>query len=78
MIRVNPKQKRAEARLAAIKAAAVTLYNDPTIGRDRMTTAQVAELAGCSIGTFYRYFIDRVALLDSIAPDRDMSPVVSL
>lgn len=77
-VRNEPQQKRAAVRLEAIKAAAITLYNDPSIGRDRFTTAQVADLAGCSIGSVYRYFIDRVALLDAIAPDRDMSPVVTL
>jgi len=28
-----------------------------------------------SIGTVYRYFEDRVALLDYIAPERDCSPI---
>lgn len=78
VIRNEPQQKRAAARVEAIKKAAITLYNDPAIGRDRFTTAQVADLAGCSIGSVYRYFTDRVALLDAIAPDRDMSPVVAL
>lgn len=77
-LRNVPTQKRATVRLMAIMKAATTLYNDPAIGRDRFTTAQVADLAGCSIGTVYRYFTDRVALLDAIAPDRDMSPVVTL
>lgn len=64
-------------RLTSIRTAAVKLYNDPKIGRDRMTTADVAKSAKCSIGTVYRYFTDRVALLDDIAPDRDKSPVVA-
>ena len=75
-LRNVPKQTRSEKRLAAIRKAGVDLYTNPLIGRDRMTTAQVADLAGCSIGTFYRYFDDRVALLDAIAPERDQSPVV--
>ena len=76
-LRTNPVQSRSQARLDQLKAAAVELYNDPEVGRDRLTTAQVADLAGCSIGTFYRYFVDRVAILDAIAPDRDQSPVVT-
>lgn len=74
--RNTPVQDRAVKRLARIKAAAVMLYNDPEVGRDRLTTADVALLADCAIGTVYRYFTDRVALLDAIAPDRDQSPVV--
>lgn len=31
----------------------------------------MAKLAGCSIGTIYRYFTDRVVLMDAIHPDRD-------
>lgn len=77
-LRNIPQQSRSEQRLAAIKAAGVELYNNPLVGRDRLTTADVAALAGCSIGTFYRYFPDRVALMDAIAPDRDNSPVVAL
>lgn len=76
--RNTPQQNRSSVRVVAIMKAAITLYNDPTIGRDRMTTAQVADLAGCSIGSVYRYFKDRVAILDAIAPDRDQSPVVTL
>ena len=77
-LRNVPSQKRSTMTLVAIMSAATKLYNDPAIGRDRFTTAQVADLAGCSIGSVYRYFKDRVALLDAIAPDRDMSPVVTL
>jgi len=74
-IRNKPLQTRSQVRLNAIKTAAIKLYNNPQIGRDRLTTAQVALLAGCSIGTFYRYFEDRYALLEAIAPDRDQTRV---
>jgi AcrR family transcriptional regulator len=76
-LRHQPVQFRSETRLNQIKAAATILYNTPEVGRDRLTTAHVATLAGCSIATVYRYFQDRVALLDAIAPDRDNSPVVT-
>ncbi|WP_213816255.1 TetR/AcrR family transcriptional regulator [Glaciihabitans sp. dw_435] len=48
---------------------AVTAIN--LAGRDRFTTADVAAIAGCSIGTLYRYYKDRIAILDAIWPDRD-------
>ena len=37
------------------------------IGYERLTTAMVAERAGASIGTVYRYFPDRIAVLQSLA-----------
>jgi len=36
------------------------------VGFDRLTTALVAEHAGSSIGTVYRYFPDRIALLQGL------------
>ncbi|MFL0713022.1 MAG: TetR/AcrR family transcriptional regulator [Microcella pacifica] len=37
------------------------------IGYEKLTTAMVAERAGASIGTVYRYFPDRIAVLQSLA-----------
>lgn len=37
------------------------------IGYEQLTTAMVAERAGASIGTVYRYFPDRVAVLQAVA-----------
>lgn len=70
-LRATPTQARAVGRLKTIEdaaRAALRLY-----GRDRLTTGQVATIAGCSIGTVYRYFPDRIAILDHIWPDRDKS-----
>lgn len=39
-------------------------------GFDRFTSADIARAAGVSIGIFYRYFADRVAVLDALYPDR--------
>jgi AcrR family transcriptional regulator len=39
-----------------------------TFGRNRSTTAHVAELAGVSIGTVHRYFPDRFTLMEKVAP----------
>ncbi|MCU1543653.1 MAG: TetR/AcrR family transcriptional regulator [Microbacteriaceae bacterium] len=36
------------------------------IGYERLTTAMVAERAGASIGTVYRYFPDRIAVLQAL------------
>jgi AcrR family transcriptional regulator len=39
-------------------------------GIERFTTTDVARIAGLSIGAVYKYFTDRVALLDVIRPHR--------
>ena len=67
-LRNRPRQARAQQRLAEIRTAARQVLD--TVGRDRFTTEMVAERAGCSIGTVYRYFTDRVALLDDLYPNR--------
>jgi Bacterial regulatory proteins, tetR family. len=40
------------------------------VGRDRFTTDMIAKRAECSIGTIYRYFADRVDILDELYPNR--------
>ena len=70
-LRNSPVQARSVDRLATILDAARPVLQE--VGRDRLTTGMVAEAAGCSIGTLYRYFPDRVAVLDAIAPDRDLA-----
>lgn len=68
VLRNVPVQARSQRRLAELKGAARLAAE--LHGYDRFTTAHVAELAGASIGTVYRYVPDRVALLDLIDPDR--------
>lgn len=63
-LRNTPVQARSAARLTGIEQAAETAI--ATIGIDRYTTADVARIAGCSIGTVDRYFPDRVAILDRL------------
>ncbi|WP_165066119.1 TetR/AcrR family transcriptional regulator [Marisediminicola senii] len=70
VLRNAPRQKRAGRTVATIEAAVRDILADPEWGRDRLTTGQVAKLAGVSIGTIYRYFPDRLALLDHVWPDR--------
>lgn len=65
LLRHEPVQARSNARLAALlDAAALTI---DTVGYERLTTAMVAEHAGASIGTVYRYFPDRIAVLQGVA-----------
>jgi AcrR family transcriptional regulator len=68
--RLVPIQPRARATLQKLEQAIRAVLRDPDIGRDRFTTMQVAELAGVSIGTAYRYFPDREAMLEHIWPNR--------
>lgn len=67
-LRNKPLQDRSRQRLAEIRTAARQVLEE--VGRDRFTSQLVADRAGCSIGTFYRYFEDRVALLDDLYPNR--------
>jgi AcrR family transcriptional regulator len=49
---------------ALLDAASLTMHE---FGYEQLTTAMVAERAGASIGTVYRYFPDRVAVLQAVA-----------
>lgn len=64
-LRNEPVQARSAARLTALLDAAAGIVHE--IGFERLTTAMVAERAGASIGTVYRYFPDRIALLQALA-----------
>ena len=65
LIRNEPVQARSTARLATLLDSAAAVIDE--IGYERLTTAMVAERAGASIGTVYRYFPDRIAVLQSLA-----------
>jgi AcrR family transcriptional regulator len=62
---VEPVQARSTARVNALLDAASDTIHD--VGYELLTTAMVAERAGASIGTVYRYFPDRVAVLQALA-----------
>ncbi|MFP5450351.1 MAG: TetR/AcrR family transcriptional regulator, partial [Thermoleophilia bacterium] len=64
-IRNEPVQARSTARLAALLDSAAAVIDE--IGYERLTTAMVADRAGASIGTVYRYFPDRIAVLQALA-----------
>ncbi|TFC11055.1 TetR/AcrR family transcriptional regulator [Cryobacterium algoritolerans] len=63
-VRIEPTQQRSTARLSGLLDAAAVVVDE--VGFDRITTAMVAERAGASIGTVYRYYPDRVAVLQAL------------
>jgi AcrR family transcriptional regulator len=64
-IRVAPVQARSTARVNALLDAACETMHE--VGYEQLTTAMVAERSGASIGTVYRYFPDRIAVLQAVA-----------
>jgi AcrR family transcriptional regulator len=64
VLRNEPVQARSTARLEALLDAAAAIVDET--GFERLTTAMVADRAGASIGTVYRYFPDRIALLQAL------------
>ena len=61
----TPVQARSNARVTALLDAAAKVVHAK--GYEELTTANVADAAGASIGTVYRYFEDRVKLLEALA-----------
>jgi AcrR family transcriptional regulator len=64
-LRNEPVQARSAARLATLLDSAAAVIDE--IGYERLTTAMVAERAGASIGTVYRYFPDRIVVLQGLS-----------
>lgn len=65
LLRNEPVQARSTARLTSLLDAAAAVVDE--IGYERLTTAMVADRAGSSIGTVYRYFPDRIAVLHAMS-----------
>ncbi len=65
VIRNEPVQVRSTKRLATLLDSAAAAIDE--LGYERLTTAMIAERAGASIGTVYRYFPDRIAVLQALA-----------
>jgi AcrR family transcriptional regulator len=63
-VRNEPVQARSSDRIAALLDAAASVVAE--VGIERLTTALVAERAEASIGTVYRYFPDRIAVLTAL------------
>lgn len=70
--RRSPKQARSRATWAAIVEAAAQILERG--GSDALTTNDVAERAGVSIGTLYQYFPDKQAILIAAAR-RELTPL---
>jgi AcrR family transcriptional regulator len=64
-LRNEPVQARSAARLTELLDAAAAVIDE--LGFERLTTAMVADRANASIGTVYRYFPDRIAVLQALA-----------
>lgn len=67
-LRNPPQQARSTATLRAILVTADAMIKRD--GPDRFRTEDLAVSTGVSIGTIYRYFDDRVDILDALAPQR--------
>jgi len=65
VLRNEPIQARSTARLAALLDSAAAVVAE--IGYERLTTAMVAQRAGSSIGTVYRYFTDRIFIVQGLS-----------
>lgn len=66
-LRNAPVQFRAQKTLDKLEQAALRAIAEH--GRDNFTTAMMADGAGVSIGTVYRYFPNRKAVLKHLFPD---------
>jgi AcrR family transcriptional regulator len=62
--RKQPVQARSEATVTAIYEASIQVLL--SIGYRKLTTTQVAERAGVSVGTLYQYFPNRQALIRAV------------
>jgi AcrR family transcriptional regulator len=63
-VRVEPVQVRSSQRVVALLDATAAVVHE--IGYETLTTAMVADRAGASIGTVYRYFPDRIGVLQAL------------
>jgi len=63
--RAIPSQSRSQQTVDLILETAAALFVEQ--GYENTTTNVIAERAGISIGTLYRYFPDKVAVLNSLA-----------
>lgn len=64
-VRVAPVQLRSTKRVSTLLDAAASYIAQH--GYETLTTAVIAEKSGASIGTIYRYFPDRLAVLQTLA-----------
>jgi AcrR family transcriptional regulator len=74
-LRNQPQQDRSTFTLNCLTEAAQQVAEQH--GYDGLTTARVAERAGVSIGTVYRYFADRLAIINAIDPEYSITAEVT-
>jgi AcrR family transcriptional regulator len=63
-MRKQPQQARSRATIAAILQAAAHILGER--GWEGLTTNEVAEVAGVSIGSLYQYFPHKLALVEAV------------
>jgi len=63
-LRTSPQQARSQARIDAALAAAVRILERE--GAESVTTTRVAAEANMAVGSVYRYFPDKAAILDTL------------
>lgn len=64
LIRLPPKQMRSQQRVDLILKTAADVFAE--VGYENATTNAIAERAGISIGSLYRYFPDKESILKSL------------
>lgn len=62
-----PRQQRSRLTLAAIHEAALKILDGE--GEDAFNTNRIAAVAGISVGTLYRYFPNKEAIIDSLCSE---------
>ncbi|WP_009478537.1 TetR/AcrR family transcriptional regulator [Rhodococcus sp. JVH1] len=63
-LRTEPAQRRSALRTERILTAAGKLIGQH--GPDALSTTRLAKEAGVSVGSIYRYFVDREAIFDAV------------
>src|SRR5262245_22261414 len=59
-----PKQQRSRILMRSVREATLELLR--TFGPDQVTTVKIAERAGISVGSLYRYYPNKAAILTDI------------
>ncbi len=62
--RTHPQQTRGKETVRSILSAATVLFDEH--GVSQVSTNQIAEKAGVPVGTIYRYFNDKPAIIQSL------------
>jgi AcrR family transcriptional regulator len=74
--RKQPRQRRSRALVEQLKAAATRILSQRTI--DELTTNEVAERAGISVGSLYQYFPNKHALVAALVRSRASQDIAEL